>query len=243
LPASRQTALLDRIIDNTAATSFAVCADLLARAVGHLPDLHGAAMRLIQLMPGDPARFVPQSPWQREPAVESGFVVDLLVALVAIDQALAERAAAYMLAWPKAYDLDRVVVPAMRTLAQSIAGGAAIALLRSAGLDHLRARIAEPLVPPTDWRRSKRVSCDCNYCNDLSQFLADPVQKIWLLRAAETHRSHVEGTIRNSHVDIDTKTDRRGRPYSLVCTKNRASYERRARQRTQDLDDLVRLGG
>jgi hypothetical protein len=43
--------------------------------------------------------------------------------------------------------------------------------------------------------------------------------------------------------DVDTMTDRHGRPYSLVCTKNQASYERRARQRTQDLADIARLGG
>ena len=38
-------------------------------------------------------------------------------------------------------------------------------------------------------------------------------------------------------------TDRRGRPYSLVCTKNQASYERRAKQRRQDLKDLALLTG
>ena len=36
-------------------------------------------------------------------------------------------------------------------------------------------------------------------------------------------------------------TDRRGRPYSLVCTKNQASYERRAKQRRQDTENLARL--
>jgi hypothetical protein len=33
-------------------------------------------------------------------------------------------------------------------------------------------------------------------------------------------------------------TDRRGRPYSLVCTKNQASYDRRAKQRENDLADI-----
>ncbi len=36
-------------------------------------------------------------------------------------------------------------------------------------------------------------------------------------------------------------TDRRGRPYSLVCTKNQASYDRGAKQRRQDLADLALL--
>ncbi len=61
------------------------------------------------------------------------------------------------------------------------------------------------------------------------------------LKAVELDRNHVEGTIKQAKCDRDTRTDKRGRPYSLVCTKNQASYERRARQRKQDLDDLARL--
>ena len=41
--------------------------------------------------------------------------------------------------------------------------------------------------------------------------------------------------------DLDTTTDRRGRPYSLVCTKYQASYDRRAKQRRRDLKDLELL--
>ena len=41
--------------------------------------------------------------------------------------------------------------------------------------------------------------------------------------------------------DLDLTIDKRGRPYSLVCTKNQASYDRRANQRKQDLEDLARL--
>jgi hypothetical protein len=38
-------------------------------------------------------------------------------------------------------------------------------------------------------------------------------------------------------------TDRGGRPYGLVCTKNQASYDRRAKQHDQDLADLALLEG
>jgi hypothetical protein len=40
---------------------------------------------------------------------------------------------------------------------------------------------------------------------------------------------------------VDCSTDKRGRPYSLVCTKNQASYDRRVGQRKQDLEDLALL--
>jgi hypothetical protein len=71
----------------------------------------------------------------------------------------------------------------------------------------------------------------------------DPAQKVWVLRAVEHVRGHVDGTIRSSNVDLDTSTDRHGRPYSLICSKNQASYERSAKQRTQDLADVAALAG
>jgi len=51
----------------------------------------------------------------------------------------------------------------------------------------------------------------------------------------------VEGTIHASGCDLDVVTERTGRPYTLVCTKNQASYERRVQQRTADLAALARL--
>jgi hypothetical protein len=243
LPAARQTALLELIVERAAATLFGACANLLTCAVGGSGDLRRAAMRLVEAMPGDPTRSAPETPWQRRPGMEATAVADLLTALVATDLTLAERAARHILAWPTTYDLDRVLVPALRTLVQSVSSGPAIEPLRAACLAHLRARIAEPLAPPADWRRASAVTCQCGHCKQLSAYLADSTQKVWNFRAAEQHRSHVAATIRGSHVDLDTATDRRGRPYSLVCTKNQASYERRVKQRTQDLADLNRLGG
>jgi hypothetical protein len=41
--------------------------------------------------------------------------------------------------------------------------------------------------------------------------------------------------------DLDLTTETRGRPYTLVCTKNQASYQRRVRQREQDLANREQL--
>jgi hypothetical protein len=73
--------------------------------------------------------------------------------------------------------------------------------------------------------------------------IAADLAKVWVLRAVEHVRGHVEGTIRSSDVDLDTRTDRHGLPYSLICSKNQASYERRAKQRLQDLADVTVLDG
>ena len=44
--------------------------------------------------------------------------------------------------------------------------------------------------------------------------------------------------IRSANLDIDTKTEEKGRPYTLVCTKNRASYRRRLVEYAEDVDRM-----
>jgi hypothetical protein len=175
--------------------------------------------------------------------MQARFVADLFKAVGPLDETLADRAADRILAWPKTYGIDSILVPAITELAGlgAIRDLSAVQRLRTTCLEHLRARIAEPLEPPTDWRRESAVGCKCANCTDLSRFLGDPACKTWTLKAAESARSHVEDSIRKAQCDLDVTTDRRGRPYSLICTKNRASYDRRVRQRNEDLANLKRL--
>ena len=42
--------------------------------------------------------------------------------------------------------------------------------------------------------------------------------------------------------DLDLTTEKRGSPHALVATKNQASYERRAKQRRQDVETVSGLG-
>jgi predicted 2-oxoglutarate/Fe(II)-dependent dioxygenase YbiX len=246
----RDAATIERIIAGTAAIVFAACADLLARSAAVWPrdrvaSLAPAARRLLDAMPSGPARAAPREPWPRDTGVTAGAVANLLTGLGAIDEALAGRATDHILAWPKTQKLDAVLIPALRKLvdAGTLRGLPAVERLRAACLTHLRARVAEPLEPPTDWSRASPLPCRCQHCSDLARYLADPERKTWTLKAAEPDRRHVEEIIRQACCDLDTTTDRRGRPYSLVCTKNQASYERRARQRQQDLQDMALLEG
>ncbi len=245
LSSDRAATLIERIIAGTAATWLAPCANLLARAAvaptnGQRLELIGAATALFEALPGDPARAAPRDPSQRH-GVQAAVVVDLLTAVIAIDRTLAEQAADHILAWPKTYGLDSVVIPAVRNLVITIKGSTAIQRLCMACVAHLRARVAEPLEEPRDWRRASAVGCKCPRCGELSIYLRDPERKSWVFKAAEADRSHVETTIKNARCDLNVTTDRRGRPYSLVCTKNQASYDRRVKQRNKDLADLEQL--
>ena len=248
LPPERAAAVIEHLIASHAATNLSACGDLLARSVaarvaGRSPDLSRAATALVDALPGDPARTPQRDPWGRSLPVEPGFLVDLLTALEQIDAALADRAVDCILAWPQTYAPDAVLVPAALGLTGQPAHQAVAAMqrLRMAAMEHLRARIAEPLEPPRDWARASAIACACVHCRELSRFLADPDHQRWTLKAPETGRRHVEESIRRSDCDLDLVTDRRGRPYSLVCTKNQASYDRRAQQRQRDLAHLAQL--
>jgi hypothetical protein len=119
--------------------------------------------------------------------------------------------------------------------------GAAMESLLAACLAHLEARAAEPLEAPGDWSRDSAIRCKCEHCTALGRFLASPTSETWTLKAAEQVRGHVEGEIKKARADLDTRTEQRGRPYSLICRKNRASYDRRVAQRRQDLADIAAL--
>ncbi len=251
LPSRRAAQLIERIIAGNAGKALSACGDLLARSAvaakkstERLAELVPAATALVEALPGDPARMEKIDPWMRRASIEPGFVVDLLTALGHIDAALADQAVDYILSWPKTYAPDAVLVPAALSLAGKKVGRrgvAAVERLRSACLEHLRARIAEPLEPPRDWTRTSAFTCRCADCSELRQFLGDAERERWIFKAAEARRSHVEGSIRQGQCDLNTRTDRQGRPYKLVCTKNQASYERRAQQRKKDLKDLAKL--
>jgi predicted 2-oxoglutarate/Fe(II)-dependent dioxygenase YbiX len=250
LPPQQAAALVERIVVGTAASTFGACADLLARTAvaldpQHVSGLAGAATKLFEALPGDRTRAAPDEPWQRGTTVNPTAVVDLLTGLGAIDQALAERAVDYLLAKPKTYGPDVILVPAIRAMISSgrMQDAPSVERLRAACVAHLRVRAAEPLAPPADWRRAATLACRCRNCTELARFLADSERQTWILKAAEAERRHVEDSIRRAQADLDLTTDRRGRPYSLVCTKNQASYERQARQRRQDLKDLALLAG
>jgi len=252
LPRRRVVELFERIVAGNAATALDGTGDLLARATAAAQgplvlqpvDLLPAATALVAALPGDPARAPQATPWSPPRSIEPGIVVDVLTALDRIDSELAGAAADTFLAWPTTYGPDAVLVPAVLKLGRSAgAETTAVARLRTACGAHLRARSGEPLAPPSDWMRPDTVTCTCSHCGELSRFLGDPTRETWSFKAPQADRTHLENTIRKSGSDLNFTTLRRSSPHSLVCTKNQASYERRARQRTKDLEDLARIDG
>jgi predicted 2-oxoglutarate/Fe(II)-dependent dioxygenase YbiX len=249
LPALRATELLVRIVRRNAPAHLSACGDLLLRCVaapaGAASDVEQIGAALVDALPGDPAKREQVNTWTRPAPVKPGFVVDLLSATSRIDARLAARAIEHLLAWPKTYKPDDVLVPAARAFAKLLESTAwpAVIRLRAASLDHLRGRVALPLEAPRDWTRTNPLKCTCADCRGLGAFLVAPDLQQWRLKAVQDRRTHVEQNVRRAACDLDLTTERRGSPHTLVATKNQASYERRAKQRRQDLETLSALGG
>jgi predicted 2-oxoglutarate/Fe(II)-dependent dioxygenase YbiX len=248
LSPERSAELIERIIAGNVEKELSACGDLIARAMeaaqecDRTADLIPAATVLVEALPGDLNQSA-IAPWYRRTLVEPDFVVNLLSALRYLDTPLADQSVTHMLAWPLTYDLDTVLVPAALILnaRTEIQGSRVFRRLSAACLDHLRARIAEPLEPPQDWTRDGTLACDCTHCRELSLFLNDPDRQSWAFKAPEDSRKHLENSIRRSSCDLEFKTEKSGRPYRLICTKNQASYQRRAQQRKQDLKHLAEI--
>ncbi|MCB2261534.1 MAG: 2OG-Fe(II) oxygenase [Candidatus Thiosymbion ectosymbiont of Robbea hypermnestra] len=247
LPAAQAGDLLTAVVVGNARLQPVTCAALLARCatapVVDAKTLRPPALALLAVLPGvqeQSGDLPPSLRWRREkPSPE--LVADTLTALGLIDPELATQTVAAFLADSDHYPIDAILAPAALMLTdrkQSLASGVGLC---DAVLAHLERRIAEPLEPPPDWRRPSNLHCNCPNCRNLVRFLDSPSESVWHMKAGQHLREHVEQSIRRDDCDLDCTTDKRGRPYTLICTKNQASYKRRVRQREKDLADRQRL--
>ena len=123
LPPKRSAQMIEAIVAGHAKNALAPFCGLLAAAIagpfaaGPKP-LVSAARGLVAALPGDPA-LAPVDVWGRRRChvtPGAGVVVDLVRMAEAVDAELAKRLAEHLLAWPKTYDLDGALVPAVKRL-------------------------------------------------------------------------------------------------------------------------------
>jgi predicted 2-oxoglutarate/Fe(II)-dependent dioxygenase YbiX len=251
LPHDRTTDLIEKIVVRNAHRVPGACANLLALSCVELPNalarLYPAAVALVETLLGERVDTNPDPSdyWGQPVPTDADLLVDLLITLCYLDATpLGNRMIEHALASKKSFPMDAVMVPATLRLTERMQtrDWAPVARLRAACVHHLQTRCAEPLAPPSDFARPSKIACHCASCAELSRFLAAPDRKVWEFKAAEPLRRHVENSIRQNRCDLDFLTEKRRRPYSLVCTKNQASYEKRAAQRKKDIEALGRLG-
>jgi hypothetical protein len=100
-------------------------------------------------------------------------------------------------------------------------------------VDALERTLAAPARAVDDWSIELPMGCKCELCTLLSAFLRDRtrVEHAWPL--PEARRRHIHDGIGRHHLPVTHATTRRGRPYSLVLTKQKALFEREAALRAQ----------
>ncbi len=158
----------------------------------------------------------------------------------------AEAAAAAVAAYPEVATPQRHLPTALDVLSheKGIAGSAAYLALWLQSARSLLARSATPPEAPTDWIVAAEISCNCDLCAQLKAFCADPDAEVWRFPVRKELRKHLHRQIDKHRLDMDHVTERRGSPYTLVCTKNRASHQRRLKEYAEDvswMQALIRL--
>jgi hypothetical protein len=114
--------------------------------------------------------------------------------------------------------------------------------LRQFCIDELTERTSKKPAPPKNWKRSAKLDCDCADCQELAAFLKDKDAKVHRFPRRQELRHHLHRQIDQHRFDCAHVTERRGRPYTLVCTKNQTSFERVLKQYNTDcklLKDLT----
>jgi hypothetical protein len=245
LPPPSAGAILTTLISANADRDPGACAQLLADLTAEHPPLAGepaqaAAQALLADLPSQPLSATSEYEaliyrTENPQGVTPELISATLAALTRIDPPLAEQALAFFLQHQDVYHPDRILIPAALTIQAGetrLAPSVPVAIqLREALIALLRQRLAEPLAPPADWRRPAELSCHCTHCEEVSRFLDSPTDSTWRLKAVQATRTHVSRQIQQDGCDLDLYTDQRGRPYTLICTKNQASYQARVQQR------------
>jgi hypothetical protein len=187
------------------------------------------------------------SDW-RAATVECSELFMLLVkSFVALEETgLLDRLTRYILDQPKEFDLTTVQIPALLALAPWLQRNlkrpsASLQRWLAAITEELENRVAHPPQEPTDWRRESATGCKCADCQALSRFLNDANAQMARFPLAKDRRQHLHHVIDRNRLDTTHVTERRGRPYTLVCTKTQASYDRALQAHHVDLDHLAAM--
>ena len=138
---------------------------------------------------------------------------------------------------PKVVTPDRTLPAVLARLhgEEDAAATRAFALLWRHAAHFLLARSARPPEEPRDWTIDGDTGCRCEHCRRLRDFCRDPAAQVARFRLRKALRAHLHQAIDDRGLDIEHVTERRGSPFTLVCTKTRASYRRRLTEYAEDI--------
>src|SRR5260370_8798481 len=188
----------------------------------------------------------PEEP-QRQ--LDPQFLENLLRALLRFkDGTLCGAAAERVAARPEIYCPVTLVVPAIeRICARREKQRAAVD--SSPSIRHLWTSAPEfllqcseiPPKPPFHWRLIIDLSCSCPDCRELQLFARDPAERVYRFRVRKERRRHLHNMIDSHRLDMAHVTDRAGSPQTLVCKKDRRTFNPRMQQYQDEIAAMLRL--
>ena len=206
--------------------------------------VRAALEELPAALPPEPEEDVPWTASRRptrfsERAVYHLFVLAWRLGLPDAAAAAADAVAAE----PRVVAPDRALPAVLAKLVaeEGAAGSVAFARLWRHAAASLLARSTEPPAPPSDWTIAANAGCECEHCDRLRDFCRDPAARSARFPLRKELRAHLHQIIDRQELDIEHVTERRGRPFTLVCTKTRASHKRRLAEYAEDVSRMQGL--
>ncbi len=98
-----------------------------------------------------------------------------------------------------------------------------------------------PPEPPKNWSQEISISCSCEDCKELQEFARDPLTQVYRFRVRQECRRHLHEKMDFYKLDMTHETERTGSPQTLVCKKNRRTYELRCEQYRSDISLMQEL--
>lgn len=139
------------------------------------------------------------------------------------------------------YDFDRVLLPALLSVSDEVALERDLESIWKWSVGKLEERIARPLPDPEDLAVDFRSDCDCQWCDELNEFLEDSERESIRIPVRKEIRKHLYRLI-NNVLQLDASTIRQGSPYTWVCTKVATMHETQLEEVASDREMLERLG-
>jgi 2OG-Fe(II) oxygenase superfamily len=163
--------------------------------------------------------------------------------------ALCGAAAEKIVLRPETFSPVALVVPAIERISvgrrrRTAVVNRAVQHLWTSAAEFLLDRSEVPPQQPSDWRLNVELSCSCPDCGELRTFARDPVERVHRFRVKKERRHHLHNVIDKHRLDMIHVTERVGSPQTLVCTKDRRTFDRRMKQYTDEIAamrTLVRL--
>jgi len=219
-------------------------ASVRTAAGGLRASLEAAAEALNKITPGHGYRhsgskteFKRLSPDAK--ALRSLFVLTERLGLTAESVQAAQIIAAY----PRIVTPDRMLPTVVSGLnrIRNFSGTRAYRMLWRLAVDFLLERSSVPPSEPTNWQIDVDLPCDRELCTELQAFCTHHTERVKRFKVAKASRLYLRHLIKSHQLDLDYVTERKGSPYSLVCTKNRNGYKRRLKEYAEDVKRISRL--